>query len=308
LTVQIVLVQGRRMDADIPQKPPSDADESPPDLIAASWPADVGDGDAGNEIGSEIDGEIDEAYRRALEAIDNVAPDVPPDAPPLEPLREALAPQSDTVEPAQADAASSDLHPPAPVGPRLAQGTQPHPAENEREPAGVTAEQVIEAALFVGGAPLNAKKICSLLRGSYDTAFVQQAIDELNSQYAAEARPYEIRLGDGGYRMELRPEFDKLRHRVYGSGPREVKLSQDVLEVLALVAYQQPITQEQVESHGKQNAGAVLRQLLRRELIRIERGDGGRKDVRYHTTQRFLSLFGVANLEELPRADDLAVK
>ena len=148
----------------------------------------------------------------------------------------------------------------------------------------------------------------ALLRGSFDLAFVEQTIDELNTAYVAQARPYEIRLGEGGYRLELRPEYDRLRHRVYGSGPREVRLSQDVLEVLALVAYRQPVSQHEIESHGKQNAGNLLRQLLRRDLIAFERGPGGRKDVQYHTTARFLSVFGLGNLEELPQAEDLAKK
>jgi chromosome segregation and condensation protein ScpB len=85
----------------------------------------------------------------------------------------------------------------------------------------VSPAQVIEAAMFVGGAPLTARKIVGMLRGSFDTAFVEQTIEDLNSAYLAQARPYEIRHGEGGYRLELRPEYDRLRHRVYGSGPRD---------------------------------------------------------------------------------------
>jgi len=99
-----------------------------------------------------------------------------------------------------------------------------------------------------------------------------------------------------------------LRHRVYGTGPREVRLAQDVLEVLALIAYRQPISQKEIESHGKQNAGNLIRQLLRRELISFERGPGGRKDLRYQTTARFLSVFGISSLDDLPQAEDLAKK
>ena len=83
---------------------------------------------------------------------------------------------------------------------------------------------------------------------------------------------------------------------------------QDVLEVLALVAYQQPISQKDIESHGKDNAGNLLRQLLRRDLVSFERGPGGRKDLQYQTTPRFLSVFGLACLDDLPQAEDLAKK
>lgn len=194
------------------------------------------------------------------------------------------------------------------TGPRLAPGTEPHPSVDPEAYSNVTPAQVIESALFVGGIPLTSKKICALLRNSFDVQFVERTIDELNDQYVVEGRPYEIRLGDGGYRLELRPEYEKLRQRAYGSGPREVKLSQDILEVLALVAYRQPISQAEIESHGKQNAGNLLRQLLRRDLIAIQRGDGGRKDVSYLTTPRFLTVFGIGSLDELPEPDDLARK
>ena len=172
----------------------------------------------------------------------------------------------------------------------------------------INPKQVIEAALFVGGQPLTAKKLCYVLRGDFDLDFIEQTIDELNHQYLEEERPYEIRLGEGGYRFVLHDEFQRLRNRVYGIGPREVKLSQDVLEVLALVAYRQPMTQADIEGLGKSNPGPSLRQLLRRELISLERDPQDRKNVKYRTTRRFLSVFGLGRLDELPQADELMFK
>ena len=99
---------------------------------------------------------------------------------------------------------------------------------------------------------------------------------------------------------------DGRRYQVLFIDP--VRLAQDVLEVLALVAYLQPISQPEVESHGKANAGNLLRQLLRRDLISFERGPGGRKDLQYQTTPRFLSVFGLASLDDLPQAEDLVKK
>jgi chromosome segregation and condensation protein ScpB len=293
---------------------------------------------------TEIDGDgwsgadIEDAYRKALEAMEDIpweetvsaaaSSSLPGDRPPADMAAAgnsinpgdsastdtngsiAVAETSSTAEaPGSASDAAGDTSNLLPVaGPRLAGGTLPAERVFAGESVQVTPSQVIEAALFVGGGPLTAKRICALVRGSSDSAFVEQSIDELNDAYSAQGRPYEIRLGDGGYRLELRPEYDRLRHRVYGSGPREVRLSPDLLEVLALVAYQQPIRQLEIESHGKQNVGNLLRQLLRRDLVAFERGSGGRKDVRYHTTARFLSVFGLGSLEELPQAEDLAKK
>jgi segregation and condensation protein B len=220
----------------------------------------------------------------------------------------AVDPAVPPIQVAESQPASVGAHV-ATSGPRLAKGTdRPPRSEAVEDYSRVSPAQIIEAAMFVGGAPLTARKIVGLLRGSFDTAFVEQTIEELNSAYMAQARPYEIRHGEGGYRLELRPEFDRLRHRVYGSGPREVRLAQEVLEVLALIAYRQPISQKDIESHGKQYAGNLIRQLLRRDLISFERGPGGRRDVQYHTTARFLSVFGITSLEDLPQAEDLARK
>jgi segregation and condensation protein B len=281
--------------------------------------------------------DIEEAYLKALQAMEDIpweervnaaesaaspaAPEVTAesDTAAAEQLENALAPAGSSASTAEAvapdsatpvDSSVSASEPPgAPApGPRLARGTARAAAESPEQQLNVSPAQVIEAALFVGGGPLTARKIAGLLRGSQQAKDVEQTIDDLNDAYVAQARPYEIRLGDGGYRMELRPEYDRLRHRVYGSGPREVRLSQDVLEVLALVAYRQPISEKEIEGHGKQNAGNLLRQLLRRDLIAFERGPGGRKDLHYHTTARFLSLFGLGAIDELPQAEDLARK
>jgi segregation and condensation protein B len=172
----------------------------------------------------------------------------------------------------------------------------------------VLPRQVVEALLFVGGQALTGKRLADLLGDGFAAEHVEEMIAGLNEQYTRENRPYEVRLSEGGYRMVLRAEFERVRHRVYGLGPKDVKLSQDALEVLALVAYQQPVTRVDVEATGKPNAAALLRQLLRRELIRLERGDGSADDVRYFTTSRFLQLFGLASLDDLPRAEDVVFK
>lgn len=174
----------------------------------------------------------------------------------------------------------------------------------------LTPIRVLEAILFVGGQPIALTKLARLIGESVEPQQISSWVDEMNTQYAEENRPYEIRYSSGGYHLELRPEYEKLRQRVYGVGPREVKLSQEVLEVLALVAYQQPITAEAVAGHGKAGAASILRQLLRRDLVAIERSsaEGEGKVVAYRTTERFLQLFSLRSLADLPRPDDVDTK
>jgi len=171
-----------------------------------------------------------------------------------------------------------------------------------------TPRQIIEACLFVGGSPLASTRLSGVLRGEFDSDYVDREINELNRLYAVENRPYEIRLGEGGYRLTLRDEFERIRHKVYGLGPKEVRLSQEALEVLAVVAYHQPIKQAIVEELGKPGCGPILRQLVRRELIAVARDPAHPKDVNYKTTERFLSLFGIRSLDELPRQEQVTYK
>ncbi|HUQ69843.1 MAG TPA: SMC-Scp complex subunit ScpB [Planctomycetaceae bacterium] len=229
--------------------------------------------------------ELEAAYVRALEALDAVESEIVATA-------EEIAPGS------MADALPSDAVP-EPVAP-VADSTRVEPS--------VTARQVVEACLFVGGSALTAARLAGVLRGDYTAESVEAMIDDLNRQYDSEARPYEIRLGEGGYRLAVRDEYERIRHKVYGLGPKEVKLSQDALEVLALVAYHQPATEEQLDALGRPLAGATLRLLLRRDLLTVDRLPHEPKAVAYRTTPRFLSLFGLGSLDDLPRPEDLLYK
>ena len=203
--------------------------------------------------------------------------------------------------------------PPKPVGGELAsdvaesKAAAVEPDKKTGEPQ-VTPGQVIEACLFVGGSGLTARKLASILKGDYTAEFVEETIDELNRQYAVERRPYEIRLGEGGYVLTLKDDYERIRFKAFGLGPKEVRLSQDALEVLALVAYKQPITEAEIESLGKAGPGGMLRQLLRRDLVAIHRQPDEPKVVRYATTERFLSLFGIGELDELPRPEEIGYK
>jgi segregation and condensation protein B len=244
--------------------------------------------------------DLEAAYRKALEANDNVEWEFNH----LDPAEESTE-YDDSPEESPNDAVADDVA--AATDEDSEPASQPNSNPNPI-PQRVTARQVIEAAIFVGGEPLTSKKLCYMLKGDYDLDAVERAIEDLNLQYIDEARPYEFRLGEGGYRMVLREEFERIRNRVFGIGPREVKLSQDVLEVLALVAYRQPITSEEIEELGKEKPTPRLRQLLRRELISLERDTENRKRVTYSTSKRFLSLFGIGSLDELPQADELAFK
>jgi len=168
--------------------------------------------------------------------------------------------------------------------------------------------QILEAALFVGGTDLTIKKLGRLLGESVTPDMVEIEIATLNTRYEQQQRPYQINFGEGGYKVVLKSDFERIRNRVYGLGPKDVKLTQDALEILAMIAYRQPAERELILEKGPKNASSLLNQLLRRELIVLERVGDSRKDVAYTTTDRFLQVFGLTDLKDLPQPDDLSFK
>lgn len=179
------------------------------------------------------------------------------------------------------------------------------PATRSPAVSPVSLIEVLEALVFVGGVQLTSARLASLLGTT--TVEVESLIDDLNSRYAAERRPYEIRFETTGYRIAIHTTFEGVRDRVHGHAPKEVRLTPEVLEVLAFVAYLQPVSRERLSETGKEDVETIVRQLIRRDLVALDRGQDG-KDVLYRTTPRFLELFSLRTLNDLPRADDLRFK
>lgn len=164
--------------------------------------------------------------------------------------------------------------------------------------------RIVEALLFVGGAPLTAARACETIRGLTPGQFVK-AIDTLNEDYRRQGRPYAIQPQHEGYVLGLRPAYKPILEKLYGS-IREVRLSTAAVDVLALVAYRQPATKQEVDAIRGAESGAILRQLVRRGLIAVvQRGDSTQREISYGTTERFLDFFALKSLDDLPRAADL---
>ena len=164
-------------------------------------------------------------------------------------------------------------------------------------------ERLVEALLFIGGAPLSAVRACDAVRGLTPEQLAQ-AVATLNRDYRRQGRPYAVQAREQGYELVLRPAFRAVQERLFG-GTREARLSPPALDTLALVAYRQPITRAEVDSLRGGDSLALLRQLVRLGLVVVQRGDSSRKDVCYGTTGQFLRTFGLRNLDDLPRTQDL---
>ena len=164
--------------------------------------------------------------------------------------------------------------------------------------------RIIEALLFVGGSPLTAERARTAVRGLALEQFTE-AVDTLNRDYRRQGRPYTIQTREQGYVLVLRPRFRAVAEHLYGQ-TREARLSAAAIDVLSLVAYRQPVAKQEIDSIRGLESGSLLRQLVRRGLIAVaQRGESSKREVAYGTTQRFLNLFKLRSLDDLPQTQDL---
>ena len=157
----------------------------------------------------------------------------------------------------------------------------------------VTPRSILEALLFVGtpqNEPLTSAHVSGLMRGVRPQE-IDALVVELNEQYDAEGCPYRIRSVGSGYQLAPREEYASLRDKFYGR-VKEARLSPAAVEVLAVVAYRQPLTRDEIDALRGRPSGGVLAQLVRRQLLRIERPEDRPRQPKYLTTDRFLALFG----------------
>lgn len=164
-------------------------------------------------------------------------------------------------------------------------------------------EQLVEAMLFVGGHPLTADAACSAVRGLTPERFLA-AVDSLARTYRRQRRPYTVLPRANGFVLAVTPAFRGLRERLFG-GPREARLSHPAIDVLSVVAYRQPVGKAEIDAMRGTDSGSLLRQLVRLGLVAVQhRAEAGTREVRYGTTARFLKVFGLGSLDELPRLGD----
>jgi segregation and condensation protein B len=186
------------------------------------------------------------------------------------------------------------------------ESADPLAQDDAYEACAVTPKSILEAMLFVGrpdDRPLESNEVAALMRG-VRPAEIDDLVRELNEQYVAAGRPYRIESVDSGYRLELSSQFVRLRDRFLGR-MRRARLSQAAVDVLAIVAYHQPLGSDEVTKLRGTPSGSILSQLVRRRLLAVERLKNQTRRFQYRTTPRFLELFGLKSLDDLPRQQDV---
>ncbi|GAB6164438.1 SMC-Scp complex subunit ScpB [Thermostilla marina] len=229
----------------------------------------------------------------------------PPEAVSLEALSDAFAQamrRTTSAPEVSGDDAPHEDHETEAVDPSPA--TSESTAGPEAATVAISPLSILEAILFVGSPgnePLSAREAAAVMR-NVDPSEVASLVGELNRRYAADGCPYHIVHDGRGYRMTLREEFDAIRQRFFGK-IREARLTQSAVDTLAIVAYRQPITAKEVSELRGKPSGGILSQLVRRNLLTVEKSEQRGRPAVYRTTDRFLELMGIDSLDELPQID-----
>ena len=159
-------------------------------------------------------------------------------------------------------------------------------------------ESAIEGILFAAGEPVGVERICLALE--IDRATADAVCQRLADAYSYERRGIRLLKLDSSYQLCSAPEFAPYIRRAFESR-RPARLSQPALEVLAIIAYYQPVTRAYVDQIRGVDSSYTVGLLLERDLIE----ESGRlavpgRPILYRTTKTFLRSFGLSSLEELP--------
>jgi segregation and condensation protein B len=160
----------------------------------------------------------------------------------------------------------------------------------------------LEAVLFLAREPMNSRKLAQIA-GLADGTEARTLVRRLNRWYDESGSAFRAEELAGGFQLMSRPKFGPWLRRMVQS-PIEMRLSGPAQETLAVVAYRQPVLRAEIEAIRGVDCGEILRQLMDRDLVRTAgRANELGRPYRYATTKRFLQVFGLRHLEELPRAD-----
>jgi segregation and condensation protein B len=166
-----------------------------------------------------------------------------------------------------------------------------------------TVESVIEAVLFASDEPLSPARLADVVETG--TKQVRDHVEALNEKYRANKNAFRIEQIAGGYQMlTLSPYNHWLRKLLRARS--DSKLSPAALETLAIIAYKQPVIRADIEAIRGVAAGEVIRSLMYKGLVKIVgRAEVLGRPMLYGTTKKFLEVFGLNSLKDLPKVEEL---
>ena len=166
-----------------------------------------------------------------------------------------------------------------------------------------TIKSAMESMMFVWGEPLDIKEVAEIFNIDKKEAYVY--FKELQEEYEADGRGIVIREVNKSFQFVTRKENLDYIERLC-TPVKQKRLSQSALEVLAIVAYKQPVTKGEIEAVRGIRCDRVIEGLTRKNLVaEVGRSDAVGRPILYGTTDEFLKQFGFATLKELPDIEDI---
>jgi segregation and condensation protein B len=166
-------------------------------------------------------------------------------------------------------------------------------------------QQHIEALVFASEEALTLQAIRQVTGRDITAGELQAIVECLNREYEESGRSFQIYRIAGGYRFLARPEFGDILKKLLAPKIRR-RLSNSLLEVLAVIAYNQPVTRGEIQQIRGASPDYALDRLLLRGFIEVRgRADSPGKPLQYGTTTEFLDLFNLSTLKELPELREI---
>jgi len=167
----------------------------------------------------------------------------------------------------------------------------------------LTVESVVEAVLFASDEPLTAARLANIVEVT--TKQIREHIDNLNDKYQAGNHAFRIEKIAGGYQMLTLSSYNHWLKQLLRVRS-ETKLSPAAMETLAIIAYKQPVIRADIEAIRGVAVGEVIRSLCYKGLIKIVgRAEVLGRPMLYGTTKKFLEVFGLNTLKDLPKIEEL---
>ncbi len=166
-------------------------------------------------------------------------------------------------------------------------------------------QATLEAVLFAADRPVSFESLRSVFKGTTaKTAEIKKALFDLQASMSAPDRGVSLEEISGGWHVRTKKEYTSLLRRAGKVKP--FRLSGPALEVLSIVAYKQPVVKSEVDDIRGVESGHLMRALMDRGLVRF----GGKSDLPgkpmwYETTRKFLEIFGLRSIQELPTPADI---
>ncbi|MHC4174234.1 MAG: SMC-Scp complex subunit ScpB [Planctomycetota bacterium] len=167
----------------------------------------------------------------------------------------------------------------------------------------LTVESVIEAVLFASDEPLSEARLANIAETGVRQ--IREHIKSLNDKYQANNNAFRIEQIAGGYQMLTLSPYNHWLQKLLRSRS-DSKLSPAALETLAIIAYKQPVMRADIEAIRGVAAGEIIRALCYKGLVKIVgRAEVLGRPMLYGTTRKFLELFGLNSLKDLPKNEEL---